>query len=228
MATTHHPLLTLPPPPPPAFPPFPNPYTPPHTLCTPFTYMPEDAHRHTRTHIYACVHATRARVASDGSSCVSVRVHMRKSVYTCVCVFARRVSERERACISSEESKKKGDGERVRGRDGENGKMRANSCACRRPGVCLYGETVSGGEGRERVKLMYLFCGHPHMLLGERRLAALARRFHGEADGRGDVAWLHVEYQPSVIAFVCKGRLFPSPSSSSSSSSSIAIVKITF
>lgn len=42
--------------------------------------------------------------------------------------------------------------------------------------VCLYGETVSGGEGRERVKLMYLFCGHPHMLLGERRLAALARR----------------------------------------------------
>lgn len=141
----------------------------------------------------------------------------------CVCVFARRVSERERACISSEESKKekRREGE---GRDGKNGKMRANSCACRRPGVCLYGETVSGGEGRERVKLMYLFCGHPHMLLGERRLAALARRSHGEADGRDDVAWLHVEYQPNVIAFVCKGRLFPSPSSSTTScfSSSIA------
>lgn len=30
--------------------------------------------------------------------------------------------------------------------------------------MCLYGEMVSGGEGRERVKLMYLFCGHPHML----------------------------------------------------------------
>lgn len=139
-----------------------------------------------------------------------------------MCVFARRVSES--ACISSKESKKERDGKRVRGRDGENGKMRANSCACRRPAVCLYGETVSGGGDRERVKLMYLFCGHPHMLLGERRLTALARRSHGEADGRGDVAWLHVEYQPSVIAFVCKGRLFPSPSSSSSSffSSSIA------
>lgn len=54
------------------------------------------------------MHATRARVASNGSSYVFVRVHMRESVCVrvYVCVFARRVSERERACISSEESKK--------------------------------------------------------------------------------------------------------------------------
>lgn len=70
--------------------------------------------------------------------------------------------------------------------------------------------------GRERVKLMYLFCGHPHMLSWAREgSAALARRSHGEADGRDDVARLHVEYQPSVIAFVCKGRLFSLPSLSS-------------
>lgn len=141
-------------------------------------------------------------------------------VYVCmyVCVYSRAVSPR--VYLQREEREKWREG----GRDRKNGKMRANSCACRRPGVCLYGETVSGGEGRERVKLMYLFCGHPHMLLGERRLAALARRSHGDADGRDDVAWLHVEYQPNVIAFVCKGRLFPSPSSPTSSflSSSIA------
>lgn len=143
-------------------------------------------------------------------------------------MYSRAVSPNVSARVSPVRRVRKRNGERVRGReggrrDGKNGKMRANSCACRRPGVCLYGETVSGGEGRERVKLMYLFCGHPHMLLGERRLAALARRSHGEADGRDDVAWLHVEYQPSVIAFVCKGRLFPSPSLSSFSfSSSIA------
>lgn len=42
--------------------------------------------------------------------------------------------------------------------------------------------------------------------------AALAeKKSHGEADGRDDVARLHVEYQPSVIAFVCKGRLFSLP-----------------
>lgn len=128
-------------------------------------------------------------------------------LYECVCVFARYVSERERAYIFSEEKKK--EMSRRREGDGKNGKTRANSCACRRLGVCLYGETASGAKGGERVKLMYLFCGHPHMLLGERRLAALARRSHGEADGRDDVAQLHVEYQPSVIAFVCKGRLFP-------------------
>lgn len=56
------------------------------------------------------MHATRARVASDGSSCVSVRVHTRDSV----CI--RRVSECERACISSEKSKKekRREGEGVR------------------------------------------------------------------------------------------------------------------
>lgn len=150
--------------------------------------------------------------------CICVRACIRVSVcvgvYVCMC--SRAVSPSVSARVSPARRVRKRNGVRVRGRDGKNGKMRANSCACRRPGVCLYGETVSGGEGRERVKLMYLFCGHPHMLLGERRLAALARRSHGEADGRDDVAWLHVEYQPSVIAFVCKGRLFPSPSLSPS------------
>lgn len=96
-------------------------------------------------------------------------------------MYSRAVSPSVSARVSPARRVRKRNDERVRGQDGKNGKMRANSCACRRPGVCLYGETVSGGEGRERVKLMYLFCGHPHMLLGERRLAALARRSHGEA-----------------------------------------------
>lgn len=31
--------------------------------------------------------------------------------------------------------------------------------------ACVYTKTASDAEGGKRVKLMYLFCGHPHMLL---------------------------------------------------------------
>lgn len=137
-------------------------------------------------------------------------------MYVCVYIFARNVSERERACIFSEERKRDretryGEEERKE-REDEGEFVRVET---RRVFIRRDGEWRKEG-GRERVKLMYLFCGHPHMLSWAREgSAALARRSHGKADGRDDVARLHVEYQPSVIAFVCKGRLFPLPSLSS-------------
>jgi len=77
------------------------------------------------------------------------------------------------------------------------------------------GKSGAEGEDGKRMKLMYLFCGHPHMLLGERRAGSpredLTARRMAETTWPGSTA----EYQPSVIAFVCKGRLFPSRATSS-------------
>lgn len=172
--------------------------------------MPEDAHRHTCVHIhtYTCA---RAQLASDGSSYVPVRVHIWMHMCVCVCVYSCAMSPNVSARVSSVRREKETEEPRVWGgrwkeREDEGEFVRVET---RRVFIRRDGEWRKEG-GRERVKLMYLFCGHPHMLSWAREdSAALARKSHGEADGRDDVARLHVEYQPSVIAFVCKGRLFP-------------------
>lgn len=142
-------------------------------------------------------------------SYVSVRLRMCVYVYECI----RAVSPSVSACVSSSDERKK---ERmgakgVRGRTGRTerrGRIRA------RVGdqACVYTETARARRRRgwEEGEINVFVLRPPSYAPGERRLAALARRSHGEADGRDDVARLHVEYQPSVIAFVCKGRLFPS------------------
>lgn len=60
--------------------------------------------------------------------------------------------------------------------NGKNGKTRANSCACRRPGVCLYGDGESAvqtrwGEGEINVFVLR----PPSYASGERRLATFSR-----------------------------------------------------
>jgi len=111
-----------------------------------------------------------------------------------------------RACISEREEEER-DG--ARGWRDEGERIRAGAA----DQACVYTERRQewrGGEDGKRMKLMYLFCGHPHMLLGERRAGSpredLTARRMAETTWPGSAA----EYQPSVIAFVCKGRLFPS------------------
>lgn len=74
--------------------------------------------------------------------------------------------ERRRRGREAEREERKDEGEFVRVSD--------------RPGVCLYGDGErAGGKGREggeRVKLMYLFCGHPHMLLAREKARSLLSR----------------------------------------------------
>lgn len=135
-----------------------------------------------RTYTYTCA---RAQLASDGSCYVSVRVH----ICEYMCVFARNVSERERACIFSE--KRKRDGEMVWGgrreeRKDEGEFVRVSET--RRVFIRKDGEWRKEG-GRERVKLMYLFCGHPHMLSWAREGSAVLSREGLTAKRMAETTW---------------------------------------
>lgn len=80
--------------------------------------------------------------------------------------------------------------------------------------ACVY--TESDGErrrgwGESEINVFVLWL--PSYALGERKLAAIPRggfRTKRMADN-DDMAQPHVEYQPGVIAFVCKRCLFPPP-----------------
>jgi len=160
-----------------------------------------------RTRTRVCARG-RAREASDGSwlscigACVCIHIHIcRVYVFAC-CVFER---------VSPARRERKG--------RREGGETRVSEFVpvpqTRRVFIRRDGKSGAEGEDGKRMKLMYLFCGHPHMLLGERRAGSpredLTARRMAETTWPGSAA----EYQPCVIAFVCKGRLFPSRATSS-------------
>lgn len=115
MATTHHPLLA-------------HPRSPTHIHPLIHSAPRLLICRRTRigTHIYGCVHVTyaRARVASDGSSYVSVRTHI--YTYMCVCVCSHAMSPSVSARISSvrRERKRRRERERETRRTKRRGRIR--------------------------------------------------------------------------------------------------------
>lgn len=157
MVTTHHPLLAHP-----CAPTYIHPliHSAPRLLICRRTRIGT----YTHTHVHSCVHVSRARarVASDAGSYVSASSYMcaRSRARARMCANSRCVSESVSACVSSSDERKKewvewgrrpGGEERRRG-ERQNGKTRANSCACRRDQACVYTETVSARAAKvERV-----------------------------------------------------------------------------